>query len=65
MLKQDFIVSSGVADEGKKIVFKRIKVGKYDLYLLFLLEKGVEIQQFDDSLRKFSQNIKSLITMYI
>ncbi|MHA1805232.1 MAG: ADP-ribosylation factor-like protein [Promethearchaeota archaeon] len=65
MLKQDFIVSSGVADEGKKIIFKRIKVGKYDLYLLFLLEKGVEIQQFDDSLRKFSQNIKSLITMYI
>ncbi|MHA1726389.1 MAG: ADP-ribosylation factor-like protein [Promethearchaeota archaeon] len=65
MLKHDFIVSSGVTEEGKKVVFKRIKVGKYDLYLLFLLEESAEIQQFDDSLGTFSQNIKSLITMYI
>lgn len=65
MLEQDFIVSSGVTDEGKNVVFKKIKVGKYNLYLLFFLEKTSEINSINEYIGEFSKNIKSMIEIYI
>ncbi len=65
MLEQDFIVSSGVTDEGKNVVFKKIKVDKYNLYLLFFLDKSSGINRINNSIGKFSENIKSIIKVYI
>jgi small GTP-binding protein len=65
ILKKDFIVSSGITDESKKLIFKRIKVDKYDLYLLFLIEKYISIEKIEDSLPDFSKNLTELIKTYI
>jgi len=65
ILKKDFIVSSGITDESKKLIFKRIKVDKYDLYLLFLIEKYLSIEKIEDSLPDFSKNLTELIKTYI
>lgn len=65
LLKKDFLVSSGIADESKKVVFKRIKVEKYNLYLLLFIEKSLEIQKIEKNLPDFSRNLIDLIHTYI
>ncbi|TKJ19711.1 MAG: hypothetical protein CEE43_14755, partial [Promethearchaeota archaeon Loki_b32] len=65
LLEQDFIVSSGITDKSKKVMFKKIKVGKYNLYLLLFLEKSLEIDKIEKNLPDFSKNIGDLIQTYI
>ncbi|MFW9785942.1 MAG: ADP-ribosylation factor-like protein, partial [Candidatus Heimdallarchaeota archaeon] len=65
LLKKDFLVSSGIADESKKVVFKRIQVEKYNLYLLLFIEKSLEIQKIEKNLPDFSRNLIDLIHTYI
>ena len=65
LLKKDFLVSSGIADESKKVIFKKIQVGKYNLYLLLFIEKTLEIQKIEKNLPDFSKNLVDLIHTYI
>jgi GTPase SAR1 family protein len=65
VLKQDFLVSSGIADETKKVVFKKIQVEKYSLYLLMFIEKSLQIQKIEKNLPDFSKNLVELIHTYI
>ena len=65
ILKKDFLVSSGIADESKKIVFKKIQVEKYSLYLLLFIEKSLQIQKIEKFLPDFSKNLIELIHTYI
>ncbi|MFX0155362.1 MAG: ADP-ribosylation factor-like protein [Candidatus Hodarchaeota archaeon] len=65
LLKQDFIVSSGITDESKKIIFKKITVEKYNLYLLLFMEKSLEIEKIEKNLPDFSKNLVDLIHTYI
>ena len=65
VLKQDFLVSTGIADDSKKVVFKKIKVEKYNLYLLMFIEKSLEIKKIEKNLPDFSKNLSDLIHTYI
>ena len=65
LLKKDFLVSSGIADESKKVVFKRIQVEKYNLYILLFIDKSLEIQKIEKNLPDFSRNLIDLIHTYI
>ncbi|MFX1374634.1 MAG: ADP-ribosylation factor-like protein [Promethearchaeota archaeon] len=65
ILKQDFLISSGIADESKKIVFKKIKVENYNLYLLLFIEKTLQINKIEKNLPDFSKNLVDLIHTYI
>ncbi|MGV9173425.1 MAG: hypothetical protein ACOC35_12810, partial [Promethearchaeia archaeon] len=65
LLEQDFIVSSGIADEAKKVVFKKIDVGKYKLYLMLFMEELQNIEKIEKEIPEFSNIIKELIKTYI
>ena len=65
LLKQDFLISSGITSESKKIIFKRIPVEKYNLYLLLFLEKELNMDKIDKNLPKLSKNLNELIQTYI
>ena len=65
LLDQDFIVSSGIGDESKKVIFKKIIIEKYNLYLLLFLEKSSEIEKIEKNLPDFSKNLIDLIHTYI
>ncbi|MFO8017693.1 MAG: ADP-ribosylation factor-like protein [Promethearchaeia archaeon] len=65
LLKQNFIVSSGITDEAKKVVFKRINVGKYKLYLMLFMEEFQSIEQIEEEIPEFSNIIHELIKTYI
>lgn len=65
LLKQDFLISSGITDESKKIIFKRIIVEKYNLYLLMFMEKDLNLDKIEKNLPKFSKNLNDLIQTYI
>ena len=65
LLKQDFIVSSGITDEERKILFKKIDIDTHNLYLLLFLEKFEGIEKIEKHLPKFSKNVKELIQTYI
>ncbi|MFX0002281.1 MAG: ADP-ribosylation factor-like protein [Promethearchaeota archaeon] len=65
LLEEDFIVSSGIADESKKVIFKKIMIEKYTLYLLLFLEKSLEIEKIEKNLPEFSKNLIELIHTYI
>ena len=65
LLKQDFIVSSGIADESKKVIFKKITIEKYNLYLLLFIKKSQDIQKIEKNLPEFSENIIDLIHTYL
>lgn len=65
LLKQDFLVSSGITDESKKIIFKKIFVEKYNLYLLLFMEKDLNLDKIEKNLPKLSKNLKDLIQTYI
>ena len=65
ILKKDFLISSGIADESKKIIFKKIQVEKYNLYLLLFIEKSLQIEKIEKNLPDFSKNLLDLIHTYI
>ncbi len=65
LLEQDFIVSSGIADESKKVIFKKIIIEKYNLYLLLFLGKSLEIEKIEKNLPELSKNLIDLIHTYI
>ena len=65
ILKQDFLISSGITSESKKIIFKKIPVEKYNLYLLLFMEKELNIDKIDKNLPKLSKNLNELIQTYI
>jgi len=65
LLKQDFLISSGITNQSKKIIFKKIPVEKYNLYLLLFMEKDLNLEKIDKNLPKFSKNLKDLIHTYI
>jgi small GTP-binding protein len=65
LLKQDFLISSGITNNSKKIIFKKIPVEKYNLYLLLFMEKDLNLDKIDKNLPKFSKNLKDLIHTYI
>jgi len=65
LLEQDFLVSSGIGDKSKKVIFKKIQAGKYNLYLLLFIEKSLEIEKIEKNLPEFSKNLVELISTYI
>ncbi len=65
LLKEDFIVSSGITTESKNIIFKKIKVGKFNLYLLLFIDKFIGMEKIDKCLPDFSKNLIELISSYI
>jgi small GTP-binding protein len=65
LLKKDFIVSSGVMNDSKKLVYKRIKVSKYNLYLLLFLEEETSIDRIEKNLPDLSDNLIELVNTYI
>ena len=65
ILQQDFLISSGIADDSKKIIFKKIQVEKYNLYLLMFIEKSLQIKKIEKNLPEFSKNLIDLIHTYI
>ncbi len=65
LLEQDFLVSSGIGDKSKKVIFKKIQAGKYNLYLLLFIEKSLEIEKIERNLPEFSKNLVELISTYI
>ncbi|MFX1322711.1 MAG: ADP-ribosylation factor-like protein [Promethearchaeota archaeon] len=65
LLKQDFIVSSGITDEERKIIFKKILINKHNLYILLFMEKFEGIEKIEKQLPKFTKNVKELIQTYI
>ncbi|MBD3198179.1 MAG: hypothetical protein GF317_24225 [Candidatus Lokiarchaeota archaeon] len=65
LLKEDFIISSGITDDSKNLIFKRIKVDKYNLYLLLLINDQVKIQTIENNLPSLSSNLVDLINTYI
>jgi hypothetical protein len=65
LLKSDFITTSGIGEDSKNIIFKRIVVDKYDLYLLLLLEKRQTIEKIEKIIPDFSNVLTELISTYI
>jgi len=64
LLKKDFIVSSGIITDTKRVIFKRIQVDKYDLYLLLFMEEA-GLEKIDVFLPSFSKNLIELMSTYI
>jgi len=65
LLKRDFIVSTGITDDTKKIIFKKIIIGKYNLYLLFFIEADSKIEKIEEHLPNFSSNLNELMKTYL
>ncbi|MFX1354660.1 MAG: ADP-ribosylation factor-like protein [Promethearchaeota archaeon] len=65
LLKQDFIITSGITEEEKKIIFKKIEVDKYNLYLLLFMEEFESVKKIEKHLPKFIKNVRELIQTYI
>ncbi|TFF98173.1 MAG: hypothetical protein EU547_02265 [Promethearchaeota archaeon] len=65
LLEKDFIISSGVMNESKKLIYKRIKVDKYNLYLLILLEERTNINQIEKNLPDLASNLIELKNTYL
>ncbi|MFX1572550.1 MAG: ADP-ribosylation factor-like protein [Promethearchaeota archaeon] len=65
LLKQDFIISSGMVDQSKKVIFKKITVDKYNLYLLMFMKKSLELEKIERNLPDFSKNLVEIIYTYI
>jgi hypothetical protein len=65
LLKEDFIISSGITEEMKNVIFKRIKVEKYNLYLLLFLEEFSGIEKIEQYLPSLSKTLCELISTYI
>lgn len=65
ILKKDFIVTSGISEQSKKIVFQKINVDNYNLYLLLFMEKALRVEKIEKSLPYLLKNLRELIKTYI
>lgn len=65
ILKKDFIVTSGISEQSKKIVFQKINVDNYNLYLLLFMEKALRVEKIEKSLPNLTKNLRELIKTYI
>ena len=65
LLKKDYLISSGITDDSKSVIFKRIIVDQYNLYLLLYVEEEQGIKNVEKNLTDFVKNIKDLIKTYI
>ena len=65
ILKKDFIVTSGISEQSKKIVFEKINVDNYNLYLLLFMEKALRVEKIEKALPNLTKNLKELIKTYI
>ncbi|MEJ2294384.1 MAG: hypothetical protein P8Y23_06395 [Candidatus Lokiarchaeota archaeon] len=65
ILKKDFIVTSGIMEKSKKIIFQKIVVDNYNLYLLLFMDKSLKIEKIENNLPRFTRNLKELIKNYI
>lgn len=65
LLKKNFIVSSGITPGTKQIIFRKIKVDKYNLYLLLFMREYREIERIEQFLPEFSKNLIELMSTYI
>ena len=65
LLKKDYLISSGITDDSKSVIFKRIIVDQYNLYLLLYVEKETGLKKVEKNLPDFVKNIKDLIKTYI
>lgn len=65
LLKKDYIISSGMKKDTKNIVFKKVKVDKYNLYLLLFMEEYNSIEKIEKYLPTFSNILNELISTYI
>lgn len=64
LLKKDYIISSGMNIDSKNIIFKKIQVNKYTLYLLLFMEEH-SIEKIEKYLPDFSNILTELISSYI
>ncbi len=65
LLKKDYLISSGITEDSKSMIFKRIIVDQYNLYLLLYVEEEQGIKKVEKNLSDFVKNIKDLIKNYI
>lgn len=69
LLKKDYIISSGISPgmetDSKNIIFKKIQVDKYNLYLLLFMEEYHSIEKIEKHLPGFSIILTELISSYI
>jgi len=65
LLKKDYIISSGMKTDTKNIVFKKVKVDKYNLYLLLFMDEYQSIENIEKYLPDFSIILNELISTYI
>jgi len=65
LLKHDFIISSGITEESKRIVFKKISVERYNLYLLLFIKSTLDVNRVEKNLPKFTKKLEDLIQTYI
>ncbi len=64
ILKKDLIVSSGIS-QTKKILFKKIKIDKHNLYLLLFISSEDYIEKIEGNLGEFISRVEGLIQTYI
>ena len=64
LLKRDFLISSGIIAD-KDIIFKKIQVDRYDLYLLLLIQEYLSIEKIEIFLPDFTKNLIELMSTYI
>jgi len=64
LLKSDFLISSGIIAD-KDIIFKKIQVDRYDLYLLLLIQEYLSIEKIEIFLPDLSKNLIELMSTYI
>ncbi|TFG08250.1 MAG: hypothetical protein EU539_02915 [Promethearchaeota archaeon] len=65
LLRKDFIISSGISKDSKNIIFKKISVDKYNLYILIFMEEYHSIEKLEKFLPDFSSILTELIHTYI
>ena len=65
LLKKDYIISSGMKTDTKNIIFKKVQVDKYNLYLLLFLDEYHSIENIERYLPDFSNILNELISTYI
>ena len=65
LLKKDYIISSGMKTDSKNIIFKKIQVDKYTLYLLLFMEEYHSIEKIEKFLPNLSHILTELISSYI
>ncbi|MFX0073356.1 MAG: ADP-ribosylation factor-like protein, partial [Candidatus Hermodarchaeota archaeon] len=65
LLKKNYIISSGISEDSKNIIFGKVKLDKYDLYLLLFMEEYHSIEKIEQYLPDFSRTLNEIISTYI